>query len=214
MTQATCPDAGHLQALLEDGLSGDESAEVVQHLETCAECQRTLEVLAGDRVVWDSIARGLVDNSRENVALRRLMEGLKSEPILPADDNDFSFLRPTDRPDLLGLLGQYEVQEVIGRGGMGVVFKAFDPALNRLVAIKVMAAAVAFRTLARQRFTREAKATAAVCHDHVVTVYGVAEMDGLPYLVMQYVKGESLQTWLDRSEPLALADIVRLGFQT
>ena len=106
---------------------------------------------------------------------------------------DLYFLRPSDRPDLLGILGDYEVSEVIGQGGMGVVLKAFDPALHRLVAIKVLAAAVAGSATARRRFTREAQAAAAVCHDHIVAVHGVHEADGLPYLVMQYVAGESLQ---------------------
>src|SRR5262249_32902079 len=124
------------------------------------------------------------------------------------------FLAPTDRQDLLGTLGEYEVQEVIGQGGMGVVLKAFDPALQRLVAIKVLATASAGSATARRRFTREAQAAAAVCHEHVVAVHGVGEVDGLPYLVMQYVAGESLQDRLDRTEPLEVAEIVRIGYQT
>src|SRR5262249_31836428 len=113
-----------------------------------------------------------------------------------------------------GRLGDYEVQEVIGQGGMGVVLKAFEPALQRLVAIKVMAAAVAGSAVARRRFTREAQAAAAVCHDNIVTVHGVHEVDGLPYLVMNYIAGESLQDRLDRSGPLEVVEIVRIGLQT
>src|SRR5439155_17565200 len=115
-------------------------------------------------------------------------------------------------PGLLGTLGDYEVQEVIGEGGMGVVLKAFEPALHRLVAIKVMACAGS--ATARRRFTREAQAAAAVCHDHIVAVYGVHEADGLPYLVMQYVPGESLQMRLDLTGPLELAEVVRIAHQT
>ena len=103
---------------------------------------------------------------------------------------------------------------MIGQGGMGVVLKAFEPALHRLVAIKVLAAAVAGSATARRRFTREAQAAAAVCHDHIVAVHGVHEADGLPYLVMQYVAGESLQTRLDRTGPLEVIEIVRIGLQT
>jgi hypothetical protein len=127
---------------------------------------------------------------------------------------DLYFLRPTDRPDLLGTLGDYEVQEVIGQGGMGVVLKAYEPALHRLVAIKVLAPALAGSATARQRFSREAKAAAAVCHDHVVPVHGIRETDGLPYLVMQYVAGESLQARLDRTGPLEVLEVVRIGMQT
>jgi hypothetical protein len=94
---------------------------------------------------------------------------------------------------------------------MGVVLKAYQPALQRLVAIKVLSPALAGCPTARRRFTREAKAAAAIAHDHVVAVHGVDEADGLPYLVMQYVAGESLQKRLDRGGPLELAEIVRIG---
>jgi serine/threonine-protein kinase len=104
---------------------------------------------------------------------------------------DLSFLRPGPRADLLGLLGDYEVQEVIGQGGMGIVLKALDPALHRLVAIKVMNPTLAGSATARRRFTREAQAAAAVCHENVVAVHGVFEAAGLPYLVMQNIAGES-----------------------
>src|SRR5262249_38197920 len=118
------------------------------------------------------------------------------------------------RPNRLGMRGAYEVQEVIGQGGMGVVLKAFEPALHRLVAIKVLAAAIAGSATARKRFTREAQAAAAVCHEHVVAVHGVHDIDGLPYLVMQYIGGESLQDRLDRTRPMDVIEIVRIGYQT
>src|SRR5207247_1695061 len=91
---------------------------------------------------------------------------------------------------------------------------AFDPRLHRLVAIKVMAPVLAGSATARRRFTREAQAAAAICHEHVVTVHGVHEVDGLPYLVMQLVAGESLQARLDRTGPLEVDEIVRIGHQT
>ena len=112
------------------------------------------------------------------------------------------------------MLGDYEVLKVIGQGGMGVVLQAFEPALHRLVAIKVLAPALAGSATARLRFTREAKAAAAVSHNHIVVVYGVHEIEGLPYLVMQYVPGESLQARLNRTGPLEREEIVRIGLQT
>jgi serine/threonine protein kinase len=131
-----------------------------------------------------------------------------------AEPVDLYFLQPANDPDLLGRLDHYEVQQVIGQGGMGVVLKAFDPELRRLVAIKVMASGLAGSATARRRFKREAQAAAAVVHDHVVTVHGVNEASGLPYLVMQYVAGESLQERLDRTGPLELTEVVRIGLQT
>ena len=122
--------------------------------------------------------------------------------------------RHSRKPGSLGRLGHYEIQEVIGRGGMGIVLRAFDEKLHRVVAIKVMAPQLATSATARRRFTREAQAAAAVTHDHIVTIHAVEEADGLPYLVMQYVAGMSLQERLERDGPLQLAEILRIGMQT
>src|SRR5262245_9145031 len=124
------------------------------------------------------------------------------------------FLSPSTGPNSLGRLGHYDVREIVGRGGMGVVLRGFDEKLHRVVAIKLMAAQLATNATARKRFTREAQAHAAVSHDHVVTIHAVEEANGLPYLVMQYVSGVSLQERLDKSGPLQLAEIVRIGMQT
>src|SRR5262245_10674625 len=124
-----------------------------------------------------------------------------------------TFLTPSDRPGSLGRLGHYEVQQVVGRGGMGVVLKAFDEQLHRVVAIKVMAPQLAASATARKRFVREARAQAAVTHDHVVTIHAVEESGPLPYIVMQFVAGESLQDRLDRAGPLQLHEVLRIGTQ-
>src|SRR6516165_5194700 len=129
-------------------------------------------------------------------------------------DMDLGFLTPTDKTDALGRLGHYDILDIIGRGGMGIVLRAFDEKLHRVVAIKVMATQLATNAAARKRFSREAQAQAALSHDHVVTIHAVEEANGLPYLVMQYVSGMSLQERLDKSGPLQLADIVRIGMQT
>ncbi|HEY7423472.1 MAG TPA: protein kinase, partial [Gemmataceae bacterium] len=196
MTQTLCPGGRRLQARREEGEAGDEADELVHHLESCSACQETLQDLAAPPHLWVCAAWGLTDKARAEPALHRLVWRLKEEDPLPAEDGGPSFLRPTDKPGLLGLLGRYEVQEEIGRGGMGLVLKALDPDLNRIVAIKLLSPHLASNATARLRFVREAKATAAVCHDHVVTVHGVDATDGLPYLVMQYVDGESLQARL------------------
>jgi hypothetical protein len=94
------------------------------------------------------------------------------------------------------------------------VLRAFDPLLHRPVAIKVLAAELAANGSARKRFAREAQAAAAVSHDHVVPVHGVHPEDNPPYLVMAFIPGQSLQQRLDRSGPLELKEILRIGFQT
>ena len=100
-------------------------------------------------------------------------------------DETLGALGPSDWPDSLGRLGTYEVKGVIGRGGMGVVLKAFDPALHRNVAIKVLSPHLANCGAARRRFLREARAAAAVVHEHVVSVFAVVETAGLPFMVME-----------------------------
>jgi serine/threonine protein kinase len=140
-------------------------------------------------------------------------EATREEPRF-AGDLPLGFLSPTDKPGQLGRLERYEVLEEVGRGGMGVVLKAFDPSLHRVVAIKVLAPQLATSGVARKRFLREARAAAAVSHDHIVTIHAVDEANGLPYLVMQYVAGPSLQERLDKEGPLELGEILRIGMQT
>jgi serine/threonine-protein kinase len=208
----TCPDVRDLQALLEG--AGGEPGDWADHLEGCDSCQQALESLTAAPPAWQLTARGLEDAARGEPALRRMVERLKSGEPPPGDDGDLSFLRPADSPGVIGWLGPYEVREEVGRGGMGVVLLALDPDLNRVVAIKVLSPALAGSATARRRFVREGRAAAAVCHDNVVTVHAVSESEGLPYLVMQYVAGESLQARLDRTGPLAVEEVVRIGMQT
>lgn len=128
-------------------------------------------------------------------------------------ESKLDFLSPSDKPDHLGRLGHYEVIEVIGRGGMGVVLRAFDEKLHRVVAIKVMAPELATSATARKRFVREAQAAAAVRNEHVIDIHAVEEANGLPYLVMEYVCGQSLQERLDQVGPLEPKEILRIGIQ-
>jgi serine/threonine protein kinase len=206
--------------LLDGDLSPDQWARYERHLETCTACQQRLDRVEALTAPLKRLGREVGDPTvapRDHTLshfLDRMREVKSPLGIPPVEPTDLYFLQPADRPDLLGTLGQYEVQEVIGQGGMGLVLKAIDPPLHRAVAIKVLAPALAGSAMARQRFRREAQAAAAVCHEHVVTLHGVHETDGLPYLVMQYIAGESLQARLDRTGPLELLEIVRIGHQT
>jgi serine/threonine protein kinase len=110
-------------------------------------------------------------------------------------------------------LNGYELRSILGRGAMGVVFKAFDPSLNRFAAIKMMTPERVILAEARDWFMREARAAAAIQHENVITIYAVSEMNGLPYLVMEYLDGMSLQELLDAEGPLPIADVVRFGRQ-
>jgi formylglycine-generating enzyme required for sulfatase activity len=126
--------------------------------------------------------------------------------------DELHFLQPSSRPDSLGRIGHYEVLQVLGRGGFGIVFRAFDDVLQRVVALKVLAPAMAATSPARKRFLREAQSSAQVRHDNVVQVHAVGEQP-LPFLVMEFIPGETLQQRLDRTGPLEAPEIVRLGRQ-
>jgi serine/threonine protein kinase len=113
----------------------------------------------------------------------------------------------------IGSIGPYRIDQRIGRGGMGVVFKAFDSALLRPVAIKVLMPRLAVSPLARVRFAREAQAAAAIKHPNIVRIYSVGEHEGLPYFVMEYVEGITLADRVKREGMLERKSILRIGGQ-
>jgi serine/threonine-protein kinase len=96
---------------------------------------------------------------------------------------------------------------------MGVVFEGHDPALNRTVAIKVLAAVLAADEAARERFRREAQAAAALEHENIVAIHAIDQVYGTPFLVLQYVAGESLAERLAREGRLPFAEVRRIGAQ-
>jgi eukaryotic-like serine/threonine-protein kinase len=105
------------------------------------------------------------------------------------------------------LLGVYEVESLIAVGGMGEVYRARDTRLDRVVAIKVLASHVQGKRGVRERFHREARAVSRLTHPNICSLYDVGERDGMPYLVMEYVQGETLHSRLARG-PLALEDVL------
>jgi serine/threonine protein kinase len=126
----------------------------------------------------------------------------------------FDFLAPAQQPDEMGRLGAYRVLKVLGRGGMGVVFQAEDTRLMRPVALKVMLPTMAVDELAKVRFLREARAIAAVEHEHIISIYQVDEDRAVPYIAMPLLKGEPLEALLKREGRLSVAEAVQIGRQT
>ncbi len=200
----TACDQSRLPLLLDDTLSDAEQAELARHVEGCAACRQRLETLAAEPDWWHETRDFLSSLTEEEGTA---LSGPDAEPVA------LDFLDPSDNPAMLGRLGEYEVLEIIGRGGMGVVLKGYDHDLNRYVAIKVLAPHWASSGAARRRFAREGQAAAAVVHQHVLAIHTVNATHRLPYLVMPFVAGESLQQRLDRVGPLPIEEILRIGYQ-
>lgn len=192
----TC-DQERIKRFLCDDLVEIESGLFEEHLGDCQQCQQALAAAAANKELWGEAKKhlGPVDS---------LSGGLTE--IL-------SFLSPSEDPKMLGRFGGYEIAGVVGQGGMSIVLKGFDQSLNRFSAIKVLAPQLAARGSARKRFAREAQAAAAVVHENVVAIHGVSSAAGLPFLVMPYVRGESLQKRLDRDGHLETIELVRIAHQ-
>src|SRR5262245_52391795 len=149
-----------LDLFLRDQLPEDSHRDLEAHLLICPACRNKLDRLAGGPRWWTEVRRYLAgDGASES------LHTWASADLPPGPKIDLDFLQPTDKTASIGRLGGYEVLEVLGRGGMGVVLKAFDQSLYRPVAIKVLAAEYAASGAARKRFAREAQAAAAVIHD-------------------------------------------------
>ncbi len=101
-------------------------------------------------------------------------------------------------------VGKYDVVEVLGRGGMGVVYKAMDPGIGRLVAIKMMTGGFAENPDLLRRFYREAQSTGTLQHPNIVIVYELGDQDGNPYLVMEFLEGEGLDKVIASRRPMTV----------
>jgi Protein kinase domain len=131
-----------------------------------------------------------------------------------ADPDHVNVLLAPDSSRPMAQIGRYRIRRRLGHGGMGDVFEADDPALDRVVAIKVIRSGLSDPHQARDRFHREAKAAAALHHDNVVPIFDFDANGRNPYLVMPLLAGEPLKDRLDRERILPIADVLRIGRET
>ena len=212
MTTPTTCNPNLIDDFLSDCLNDVQQSAFEHHLDQCEDCCRELQQRTANHSLWHDARTFL--SSTDSVRVNAADPAMPDPTVAPSDDMlRLDFLGPTDDPHMLGRFAGYEVSGVIGCGGMGIVLKGFDSALNRYSAIKVLSPHYASSKAARQRFEREAQAAAAVVHDNVIAIHGVAEFNGVPYLVMPYVKGQSLQKRIDREGSLSVAEILRIAMQ-
>ena len=205
---------------IDDFLNSDhvglDDSQLVDHLDSCAACREYMERQAGEPERWSKAAEilqpgefdhaGSAEYSAATIGYQRVAQPVAIQNVLDS-------LSPSDDPHRLGRLEGYEVSGVVGAGGMGVVLKVVDPSLDRVVAIKVMAPHLANNATARKRFSREAKAAAAVLHPNVIPIHCVSSDAAIPYLVMAYIRGGSLQKRLEREGPVPTVEVLRIGAQ-
>jgi len=113
-------------------------------------------------------------------------------------------------PKVLLKIGKYEIVAELGQGGMGVVYKARDPFIGRLVALKTVSPELVSNPEILKRFYREAQSAGALQHPNIVTIYDLGEADGRPYIAMEFIEGESLQSIIDRRAKIPLAAKLKL----
>src|SRR6202521_457902 len=109
-------------------------------------------------------------------------------------------------------LGPHEILSAIGAGGMGEVYRARDTRLDRIVAIKVLPTHLADRPELRERFEREARTIASLNHPHICTLHDIGKQDGVDYLVMEYLEGETLAQRLLKG-PLPLEQVLQFAIE-
>jgi serine/threonine protein kinase len=223
-TPSSCLSADAIAHYVQGKLSDDESEQLEEHVQECAACLETLSGQAENEPFFHSALSqaGCPSESpppdADLAALKIRLKSLRqAQRTILEQPDPYRTRSESDRVEELGLggetgwLGGFRIIEELGHGGMGAVFRAEDPTLNRHVAVKVMLPQFAGDRSARARFFREARSAATLQHDNVVPIYHVGEDRDIPYLVMPLLAGEPLDKRLRREPPLTLPESLRIG---
>ncbi len=186
------------------------------HVHQCLECRQALDAMAAQSAIWRKMPILLKEIRTQEASPPKEAWVREDDSISLEWDEENALdqmLEAPRHPEMLGRIGKYEVEREVGRGGMGVVLKAFDAELNRPVAIKILSPHLASHGTARRRFAQEAIAAAGVLHPNVIAVYGVNNEGKTPFIVMPFIDGPSLQKMVEQSGPLSEIEVVRVAMQ-
>ncbi|MEM0925302.1 MAG: serine/threonine-protein kinase [Planctomycetota bacterium] len=209
-----CPSDEQLKALLVDRLSPEMSQQVIEHIDQCPICQAKL----ADPIGLGELASQLPNIKIDKRVSPRLKTALESTKLMSVQMYGSGSGEAEGSieltPEVTAFTQDgYDLLEQIGQGGMGIVFRAREWSLDRIVAVKVLSPLLASDSSSRTRFLREARSAAAVVHPTVITIHAVSEKHALPYIVSEFVEGVSLQQQLDSDAGISLDNIIRIGRQ-
>ena len=214
-TLSPCPDRGELERYLLGHGSAEGTADLESHLSTCPECAAAAGGLAGADDLVNAVRQaGSTPDTPEPASVESLVSAFRmaSRQSVGKTVSFAPGVAGTSDPAAIpARIGGYEVRGVLGAGGMGVVYHAYDPVLRREVAVKVVKRQWHRSPAALGRFLAEARSVAAVEHDNIVVIHAVETHDGLPCLVMPLLKGDTLAARLKGRQPLPLPHVLRVA---
>ncbi|CAN5419214.1 hypothetical protein BH10PLA2_BH10PLA2_12220 [soil metagenome] len=224
MNPATCPGKDRLERFSLGAVSELEAQSLESHLSSCSFCSEALELLqseddlvaairSGSPILADTAAVGLDQLMSRACGLHDTANiGPNSSLVDSSADTcpvTYDFLDPADDPAELGQLGHHRIKRVIGQGGMGVVFEAFDARLHRTVALKVILDTRHDNTRYQSRFRAEATSLARLQHPNIVQIHEIGNQRERSYLTMEFVDGGTLADLL-AGRPQALRPAAQL----
>lgn len=218
MKNDSCPSAQQLNGFARGVLPHVEADQLVSHLDACPSCEETMHGLDAATDPFLSALRKPIadaelnylkeDEYREAIAT---VSGLSSA-TRPSKNDSSVELDPAlnDAVHVGDLIRDYELLDILGRGGMGVVYRARHVKLDRIVAVKVLSKKALHDDSMVERFEREMQAVGKLDHANIVRAHDAGEFDGLHYLVMEYVDGANLSALVKTCGPLSVADACEL----
>jgi tRNA A-37 threonylcarbamoyl transferase component Bud32/Leucine-rich repeat (LRR) protein len=237
----SCPSASDLSRLTDAELPVEQLETILEHVEQCGDCTKVVRDLEESHAFQEpSLQRDNQRSNEDEFQLSKLIDLLKrvgpaseasavtnslsiSDTLIVKPNHrngdttsagQYPFLAKPEAANELGRLGHYIVLRLLGSGGMGLVFEAEDTILRRRVALKVMQPSQAADQEAKRRFLAEARATAAIEHEHIAVIYQVGEESGVPYLAMQLLQGETLADRLSKTPQLSECEALRIAKET